>query len=72
MLNVYWRKIVDHIIEQMQQHHNDIKRQLIGKCKVRVNAFKDGNIRRYVAGNQTYEYTADELNDMTAALIRCG
>ncbi|CDO03086.1 hypothetical protein BN988_01586 [Oceanobacillus picturae] len=68
-LNIYWSKI-DHVIGQMQQRHNDIKRQLIGKHKVRVNAYKEDNVRRYAAGDQTYEYTSDQLKDMTTALIR--
>ncbi len=69
MLNIYWSKI-DHIIEQMQQRHNDIKRQLISKYKVQVKAYKEGSRRIYVAGDTTLEYTSDQLKEMTTALIR--
>lgn len=67
-LNIYWSKI-NYVIEQMQQRHNDIKRQVIGKQKMRVNAYKKDDKRVYVAGDQTHEYTADQLRDMTTALI---
>lgn len=69
MLNVYWSKI-DHVINQMQQRHNDVKRQLIVDHKVRVKAYKEDSVRKYVAGDKTLEYTEDQLKDMTTSLVR--
>lgn len=68
-LNIYW-SMVDHVIDQIEQRHNDVKRQLITDYKIRVKAYKDGSVRKYVAGDKTFEYTADQLKDMTTALIR--
>ena len=68
-LNIYWSKI-DHVMDQMQRRHNEVKRQLITDYKIRVSAYKDGSVRKYVAGGKTFEYTADQLKDMTTAIIR--
>ena len=68
-LNIYWSKI-DHIIEQMQQRYNEVKHQLISNYKVGVKAYKEGSVRKYVADDKTFEYTSDQLKEMTTALIR--
>lgn len=68
-LNIYW-SMVDHAIDQMQQRHNEVKRQLVVDYKVKVKAYKDGNVRKYMAGDKTFEYTSDQLKDMTTVIIR--